>query len=158
MTSDSVTRPDTVGMLRELQDLLRGPAAALKSHRWTLADRLDALVHDIARLGHELECANDVGNSLHVELQVVREALGVPYEPHQSLLDRTLEAAKGRRAENEAQAEPVTQERLMRAVRVATDEQLATWSPLVEETYRPFVERVEREAIDVLFDRVRREA
>ena len=47
-----------------------------------------------AALAVELEAAQDMLTTARTELELLREALCVPYEPHQSLFDRMLEAAK----------------------------------------------------------------
>lgn len=49
----------------------------------------------------EIEATRDMLNDARTELSMVREALGVPVEPHQTLSERVLEAA--RRAPHEPQ-------------------------------------------------------
>ncbi len=58
---------------------------------------------------HTIEALNDQLRDQAIELDMLREALGVPYEPHQSLLERMLEAARGR-AGSGAAPEPPAQE------------------------------------------------
>lgn len=58
---------------------------------------------------HTIEALNDQLQDQAIELDMLREALGVPYEPHQSLLERMLEAARGR-AGSGAAPEPPAQE------------------------------------------------
>lgn len=58
---------------------------------------------------HTIEALNDQLQDQAIELDMLREALGVPYEPRQSLLERMLEAARGR-AGSGAAPEPPAQE------------------------------------------------
>ena len=46
------------------------------------------------QLEQERDASRDMLDSTRLELELLREAMGVPVEPHQSLSDRMLEAAK----------------------------------------------------------------
>lgn len=65
---------------------------------------------------HTIEALNDQLRDQAIELDMLREALGVPYEPHQSLLERMLEAARGR-AGSGAAPKPPAQEPMTDAAR-----------------------------------------
>lgn len=71
----------------------------------------------VPEVGEERQAMIDQLRDQAIELDMLREALGVPYEPHQSLLERMLEAARGR-AGSGAAPEPPAQEPM-------TDEQVA---------------------------------
>lgn len=51
-----------------------------------------------AVLPNELECANDMLSDARLQLEILREALGVSYEPHQSLFERMVEASQAKGA------------------------------------------------------------
>jgi len=59
------------------------PLGALARH--TQADDPQAI---------ELQSARDMLEDAHSELNMIRRALNVPYEPHQCLLERTMDAAR----------------------------------------------------------------
>lgn len=63
----------------------------------------------VPEVGEERQAMIDQLRDQAIELDMLREALGVPYEPHQSLLERMLEAARGR-AGSGAAPEPPAQE------------------------------------------------
>lgn len=64
------------------------PADELHSHpAWRAADRLEALEH-------ELQCASDYGRDLATGVELLREALGVPAEPHQGIIERLVTRAE----------------------------------------------------------------
>lgn len=46
---------------------------------------------------NQIEALRDMLDSARVDLEMLREALGVPVEPHQSLLERMVEAAQAKR-------------------------------------------------------------
>ncbi|MCP4615965.1 MAG: hypothetical protein GY844_05975 [Bradyrhizobium sp.] len=50
-----------------------------------------------ADAGDESEALRDMLDSARSDLEVIREALGVPVEPHQSLMERMAEAAQAKR-------------------------------------------------------------
>lgn len=50
-----------------------------------------------ADAGDESEAMRDMLDSARADLDVIREALGVPVEPHQSLIERMVKAAQARR-------------------------------------------------------------
>ena len=55
----------------------------------------------VPEVGEERQAMIDQLQDQAIELDMLREALGVPYEPHQSLLERMLERAKSLRSEAE---------------------------------------------------------
>ncbi len=64
------------------------PVDELHSHpAWRAADRIEALEH-------ELQCACDHGMDLVTGVELLREALGVPAEPHQGILERLVKRAE----------------------------------------------------------------
>lgn len=52
---------------------------------------------ELSRLRREPEALRDMLDSVRADMEVMREALGVPVEPHQSLMERMVEAAQARR-------------------------------------------------------------
>lgn len=48
---------------------------------------------ELEKLRHELECANDVLRDMVTQLDMISDALGVNYEPHQTNFERVVEAA-----------------------------------------------------------------
>lgn len=61
---------------------------------WHAVQASAALAATPAAPDGELEATQDMLTTARTDLELLREALGVPYEPHQSLFDRMLEAAK----------------------------------------------------------------
>ena len=63
----------------------------------------------VPEVGEERQAMIDQLRDQAIELDMLREALGVPYEPHQSLLERMLEAARGRAGSGAAPEPPAQQ-------------------------------------------------
>lgn len=73
----------------------------------------------VPEVGEERQAMIDQLRDQAIELDMLREALGVPYEPHQSLLERMLEAARGRAGSGAAPKppaqQPMTEEQIVNA-------------------------------------------
>lgn len=63
------------------------------------------MLHAAARRDQERAAMQDMLDDAHIERDAIREALGVLYEPHQSLRDRMLEAARKARPASESREE-----------------------------------------------------
>lgn len=81
-----------------------GLRAQVAEQRDTLAKMEAEDGKEITALEQEIEAYNDIASDLGTLLDLVRRALNVNEEPHQSLDERLLEAAEGIKAERDALA------------------------------------------------------
>ena len=113
---DAVARTmgiDTKNCTGYMDRLLEGARSIKRERdelRATLANMEAEEGKEITTLEQEIEAANDIASDLATRLDLVRQALGVPVEPHQSLDERLIEAAEGIKAERDelrAQSEAI---------------------------------------------------
>lgn len=75
--------------------------AVVDGHRREAREKLKEAINALANAGQhpghtedEVEALRDMLSDARMELTIVREALGVSYEPHQTVQERTIEAAR----------------------------------------------------------------
>lgn len=100
--------PDEARQAARTARLMSGPSDATQPTEYAMAGAL-ALAAKLAATppaqaqSVELEALRDMLDTARTDLELLREALGVPVEPHQSLSERMLEAAQAQDVQRDAE-------------------------------------------------------
>ena len=97
LTSNDTVSSGLLGRISELEFALSDANAKLELRKSEIKQRDDyaeSLRADVFTVEQERDSNSDMLDSARIELELLREAMEVPVEPHQSLSDRMVEAAK----------------------------------------------------------------